>query len=65
MKNKSITKELCETSLPWWGKNIDNIKEAIKTISPHGIDISTGLKQSNIVMRKSLKILIIWLDEIS
>ncbi len=49
------------------GINIDNIKEAIKTISPHGIDISTGLKQSNIVDEEKLKKILdnLGFDEIS
>ena len=49
------------------GINIDNIKEAIKTISPHGIDISTGLKQSNSVDEEKLKKILdnLGFDEIS
>ena len=47
--------------------NIDNIKEAIKTVSPHGIDISTGLKQSNSVDEEKLKKILdnLGFDEIS
>ena len=49
------------------GINTDNIKEAIKTISPHGIDISTGLKQSNSVDEEKLKKILdnLGFDEIS
>ena len=49
------------------GINIGNIKEAIKTISPHGIDISTGLKQSNSVDEEKLKKILdnLGFDEIS
>ena len=49
------------------GINIDNIKEAIKTVSPHGIDISTGLKQSNSVDEEKLKKILdnLGFDEIS
>ena len=49
------------------GINIDNIKEEIKTISPHGIDISTGLKQSNSVDEEKLKKILdnLGFDEIS
>ena len=49
------------------GINIDNIKEAIRTISPHGIDISTGLKQSNSVDEEKLKKILdnLGFDEIS
>ena len=49
------------------GINIGNIKEAIKTISPHGIDISTGLKQSNSMDEEKLKKILdnLGFDEIS
>jgi len=49
------------------GINIDNIKEAIKTLSPHGIDISTGLKKSNSVDEEKLKKILdnLGFDEIS
>ena len=49
------------------GINIDNIKEAIKTISPYGIDISTGLKQSNSLDEEKLKKILdnLGFDEIS
>ncbi len=49
------------------GINTDNIKEAIKTISPHGIDISTGLKKSNSVDEEKLKKILdnLGFDEIS
>ena len=48
-------------------QNIDNIKEAIKTVSPHGIDISTGLKKSNSVDEEKLKKILdnLGFDEIS
>ena len=49
------------------GINISNVKEAIKTISPHGIDISTGLKKSNSVDEEKLKKILdnLGFDEIS
>ena len=49
------------------GINISNVKEAIKTISQHGIDISTGLKKSNSVDEEKLKRILdnLGFDEIS
>ena len=49
------------------GININNVKEAIKTISPHGIDISTGLKKSDSVDEEKLKKILdnLGFDEIS
>ena len=45
----------------------DSVREAIKTISPHGIDISTGLKKSNSVDEEKLKKILdnLGFDEIS
>ncbi len=37
------------------GINIENIKEAVRTLSPFGIDISSGLKKSNTLDEEKLK----------
>ena len=49
------------------GINIAKMKEAIKTISPHEIDLSTGLRQSNSVDEEKLKKILdnLGFDEIS
>ena len=50
--------ELKQFSKPLYlggGINIENIKEAINTLSPFGVDISSGLKKSNTVDEEKLK----------
>ncbi len=50
--------ELKQFSKPLYlggGINIKNIKEAINTLSPFGVDISSGLKKSNTVDEEKLK----------
>ena len=58
--SECITKinELKQFSKPLYlggGINIENIKEAINTLSPFGVDISSGLKKSNTVDEEKLK----------
>ena len=50
--------ELRQFSKPLYlggGINIENIKEAVRTLSPFGIDISSGLKKSNTLDEEKLK----------